>query len=554
MSKPAVLTSPQAFLQLKQGFDKLGDLLTLTLGPVGGIVLSTTEHDEAPETLNDAAIIARRLLAFPESAQNVGAMLMRNIVWRTHQRVGDGGAITAALAQSLLTHAARYVTAGANPIQVNQGIQKGVNIARESLINNSHPIQDGDLIAIAQSVTMQSDLSVILGEMFDILGKQAYITVENYMAPYLERTYINGGRWEAGLISPYLITSPGTRQAILQDVWVVIYDGDVSEVGEVIALLKLAEAAIESTKKPFHLLLVANEIGGEALNALVSAHTHGKGKKDKGIQIVAVKTKRPGERHQMDLLDLATLTGSKIVSPKEGRSLGYARQGDLGFAQRVVASADELFVIDGKGEAAQIQEQITILQKKLQSAKTIISSKNESNQDQIDELEMRLARYSGSSAFLKIGALSKAERKVLRQKADQGIKAIKAALDEGVSSGGGVAYTQCISEVETASADNEDERMGIRAVSLALKAPFMKILNNAHIDAPGVILDDLSRGDSSLVYDVLQKEIVQARTAGILDATKVLRVALESASSGARLGLSIGAVVINRDPKISYEP
>jgi len=554
MSKPAVLTSPQAFLQLKQGFDKFGDLLTLTLGPVGGMVLSSTEHHDAPETLNDAAIIARRVLAFPDSAQNVGAMLMRNIVWRTHQRVGDGGAITAALAQSLLTHAARYVTAGANPVQVNQGILKGVNIASESLQNLSQPIQDDDLISIAQSVTMQSDLSVIMGEMFDILGNQAHITVENYMAPYLERTYINGGRWEAGLISPYLITSPATRQAILQDVWVVIYDGDVREAGEVTNLLYLAEAASKSTQKPFHLLLVANEISGDALNVLVSAHTQGRGKEDKGIQIVAAKTKRPGERHRTDLLDLATLTGSKIISPKEGRTLGHVRQGDLGFAQRAVASSEELFVIEGKGKATHIQDQIKIMQKKLQSAKSIISSRDKSDHDQIDELEMRLARFSGSSAILKIGALSKAERKILRQKADQGIKAIKAALDEGVTLGGGVAFAHCITNVESASGENEDEEMGLRAVAHALQAPFIKILNNAKIDAPGVILDDLSRGDSSLVYDVLQKEIVQAKTAGILDATKVLRVALESASSGARLGLSIGAVVINRDPKMSYEP
>ncbi len=554
MPKPAVLTAPQAFIQLKHGFDKLGDLLTLTLGPVGGMVLSSTEHDDAPETLNDAAIIARRILALPDGAENVGAMLMRNIVWRTHQRVGDGGAITAALAQSLLTHAARAVAAGVNPVLVNQGIKKGVKIASETLQKNSQPIHDDDLVAIAQSVTMQSDLSVILGEMFDILGKQAHITVENYMAPYLERTYIAGGRWEAGLISPYLITSHASRQAILQDAWVAIYDGEVREAGEVTNLLYLAQTAVKSTQKPFHLLLVANEISGDALNTLVSAHTQGKGQEDKGIQIVAVNTKRPGERHQADLMDLATLTGSKIISPKEGRSLAHVQQVDLGFAQRVVASSEEMFVIEGKGDTTHIQDQIQILQKQLHSAKKIISSQTEKDHNQIDELEMRLARYSGSSAILKIGAITKTERKVLRQKADQGIKAIKAALDEGVTLGGGVAYAQCISAVEAITGENSDEQMGIRAVAQALKIPFMRILNNAHIDAPGVILDDLIRGDSTQVFDVLQKEIVHARTAGILDSTKILRVALESASSGARLGLSIGAVVLHRDPKISYEP
>lgn len=555
MPIPAVLSSPQAFHQLKEGFDQLGELLTLTLGPVGGMVLSTSAHHDAPEPLNDAAIIARRILALPDQAQNVGAMLIRNMVWRVHQRVGDGGAITTALAQSLLDHAAQSVSAGANPVQVNQGIEKGVKAAVDSLQKMSQPVQGyADLIAIAHSVTMQTDLSLVLGEMFDILGKTAHITIENYLAPYLERTYITGGRWEAGLVSPYLVTAPTSRQAILQDAWVVIYDGDIREAGELTNLFSLAQAAVKLTQKPFKLLLIANEISGDALNTLVSAHTQGKGSQNGGFQIVAVKTKRPGEKNRADFIDLATLTGAVVVSPKMGRSLGHIQQGDLGYARRIVASSEELFVVEGKGSISQTQDQIQILQKQLQSVKNIISSKDKIYQDQIDEIEMRLARLSGSSAILKIGALTKAERNVLRQKAEQGVKVIKAAMDEGVILGGGVAYAHCISSVEAVSAKNEDERMGIHAVALALEAPFKKILKNARINAPGVILNDLLQGESTYVYDVIQKEIVEARSAGVLDATKVLRAALETASSGARLALSTGVIVLNRKPDIRYEP
>ena len=219
MAKPAVITSPEAFDRLKEGFDLLGNLLSLTLGPTGGVILSTTEYKDAPEPLSDAAVIARRMLELPQKSQNVGAMLMRNLVWRVHQRVGDGSALTAVLAMSLLDYGARCLAAGANPVMIEKGIARGVKAAVKALKDLSKPLKDeNELIAIAQAVTMQTELSVIIGEMFDILGEYGHVTVEKYMAPYLERSYLNGGVWKAALISPYLITAQATRKAILEGV------------------------------------------------------------------------------------------------------------------------------------------------------------------------------------------------------------------------------------------------------------------------------------------------------------------------------------------------
>jgi chaperonin GroEL len=555
MPSPAVLTSPHAFNRLKEGFNTLAELLALTLGPVGGVVLSSTDLRQAPEPLNDAAVIARRLLELPDRGQNVGAMLMRNLVWRVHQRVGDGSAITAVLASALLDHASQCVVAGAHPVAVQEGIRRGVKAAVGALKAMSLPVKnEADLVAIAQAVTKQTDLSLVLGEMFDLLGEHAYITVENYLAPYLEREYLNGGRWKASLVSPYLITAQATRKAILSDPWMVIYDGDLSNPTELGGLFDLARTESQSTKKPFHLFLFARNISGDALNTLVTAHVQGSGTQETGLRVVAVKAGRAGENHRNDMADLAALTGAEVISSGWGRSLSSIVKSDLGRARRVEASAEELLVVGGRGDQNILRSQIQTLQIRLQALGQDGQMGTQPSEAPIDELNMRLARFSGSTAVLKIGAASKTEREILRQKADQGIKALKAALEEGVVPGGGIAYTRCIKAVEALQADHEDEQMGIQSVTRALEAPFKQILMNAGVDASGMILADIREQENSYVYDVIQKEIVPAREAGMLDPTMVLRVALETAASGATLGLSTGVVILKRKPKISYEP
>ena len=555
MTRTAVLTYPDAFYNLKLGFDQLADLLALTLGPVGGVVLSTTAHKDAPEPLNDAAVIARRILALPDRSQDIGAMLIRNLVWRVHQRVGDGSALAAVLSQAILGEAARYVAAAANPMSVQDGIRRGVKAASGALTAMSQPVEtEADLVAIAQAVTHQPDLSLVLGELYHLLGPHAYIHVENYLAPYLERVYLNGGQWKAKLVSPYLMTAPARREAILNDPWVVVYDGDLSDAGELGPLFRLAQSKVQAAKKPFHLLLFSRAINGDALNTLVSAHVSGLQQKDGGLRVIAVNAQRPGEKLRADLADLAALTGASVISAEWGRSLLSLQESDLGRARRAEATPDALMLIDGKGAPMLIREQIQSLQKRLLDLRDEVKPTLDPDQGALDEIAMRLARLSGSTAVLKIGANAKSERDVLRQKAEQGIKALKAALAEGYLPGGGVAYCHCVAAVEALQGSNPDESMGIQAVARALEAPFNRILKNARIDAPGVILGDIRQWGDDLIFDVLDKEIVSARQAGLLDSTKVLRVALETAASGAMLAVSTGAVILKRKPKISYEP
>lgn len=538
MHKPGVVFSPQSVRQFVTGLDQLANLLCLTLGPTQGAVLSTTELKQKPELLTSAAVIARRLTSLPQPAQDVGAMLLRNMVWRVHQRVGDGGAITAVLTQAILHRALLCLSAGSHVTSITQGIRMAAQAALSCLDRHKQATQgESDLSAVALSVTGDEQLSWILGEMMDILGPQAYILIEDYMAPYLERVYLDGGRWEGSLISPYMINAPLSGKAILQNCRVALYDGSIQQAEELATLIEAA-----STAEPKHLFLVAHQISGEGLTYLAGVN------QQSDLKIIAVNLKRVGERARQDLQDLSLLTGAEIISPMLGRRLSNFREADFGFARRVEASKEDILAAGGKGSPELIRREIEILQTRLRS----LPFADEGRSD----LQLRIGRLSGSAGILKIGALTQPERDFLHQKAEQGLKALQATMEDGVLPGGGSAYLHCIPEVREllSGVSNEDEAMGIKAVMDALQAPARQILINAGVAAPSVIINDLMNAEFGLIYDVNKAEFIQARKTGVLDAARVLRVALETAVSGAVMALSTDTIVLKKKPKVSYEP
>lgn len=539
MPTPSVLTSPQSTARLKAGFNLIAELLACTLGPTRGVVLSAAEGHKPPELLSDSATAARRMLALPDRGQDVGAMLLRNLVWRVHQRVGDGGAVTAVLAQALLTEATRYVVAGANTVDVQRGLRGGVEAALEALQRQVRPVHGhAGLMAVAQAVTGEEDLSFVLAELFDLLGPQAYITIEDYVAPYLERTYLDGGVWNARLASPYLITAPAGKRAVQADCRVVLYAGDVETTEDVIPLLETVGAVKGSSPA---LLLVAQNLRGEALNLLVGAHTNGQ------LRLAAAGIAYGGERLRNDLEDLAVLSGARVISPQTGRRLRHVRSEDLGRARRVEVGADGLLVAGGGGDPGQVRARIGILEGQLASLPF--------DDERRPQLEQRIGRLAGCAAVLKIGARTKPERQVLHAKAEQGLKALRATLEEGVLPGGGVAFLRAIPAVKSAAeAARNDEKFGFRAVTQALEAPFRRILHNAQIPNPGVILEEILAAEHEVVYDVVRKQFALAEEAGMLDPARVMRVALETAASGAAMALSTDTIVLKRRPRTSYEP
>ena len=540
MNRPGVVARPDSAAYLKKGFDQLADLLALTLGPTKGSILNFSTTKERPEMLSDAATIARRIVQIPDRRADVGAMLLRQLVWQVHQQVGDGGAITAVIAKQILDEATKMVMAGGIAPLVQRGIKKASQQALEAIDSMSQPADSElALAAVAEAVTGHQRLSWILGEMFDILGKHAFITVEKYVASYLERIYLEGGRWSGKLISPYLITAPATQKAIQKDCYVALFAGELKEKEDVEPLLKLVHQ-----QKQSNLLLVAYDMSGAALNALVTAHQLKKNE----MNVVAGTLNIGGEAGLRELEDLAILTGATVLGDDLGRPLSSIKAAELGRVKRAEADKNSLFVIQGGGDSKLIRDEIQALQIRLDQTLA--------DDEGIETLQQRLARFSGSVGILQVGAPSKTERDVLEQKSRHAIRALSATLEEGYVPGGGVAYLQAAQAVDPDTAENPDERMGMLAFKKALNAPFIQLLNNAGIAAPEVKMQDVLALGNDSVYHIIDEKIVSALEAGIVDATKMTRVALETAVSGAIMALSVDVTVLKKQPRtnVGYTP
>ena len=513
-------------------------LLAITLGPTQGVILSESDTKPQPEVLQDAATIARRITAFPDRRRDMGAMLLRQMVWRVRQRVGDGSATTAVLAQAMLHDATKLVVAGANPVLIQEGLRLAAAQALIALEKQAvMPNDEDDLTAVAQAVTGDQGLSIVLGELFALLGPHAHVTIQDYMAPYLERTYLDGGRWSGKLISPYLITAAASQRAVQTETWVALYQGTVKEIEQVEPLI----AAVAQSESP-NLLLVAEGIEGKALEILVANHTQEK----TPFKLVAVSLNIGGERAQTVLSDLSVLTGAAVLGPIIGKPLKAIQLTDLGQAKRAEADKDHFIVVEGGGDKSVLRERITQMQNQLKELPFLDT--------EFTALQERLARFTGSAAILKIGAHTKAERVVLHQKAEQGIRALAVTLQRGYLIGGGLAYLRSRQAIDYSAAPGEEEKMGMAVVSKALEAPAREIMANAGVSSPAVVLDELLRRPEGTVFDAVSGTFGPAYEMGILDPLQVAYVALETAISGAIMALSVGTLILKSKPELSYEP
>ena len=558
MPTPAVILNPEAQACVKQGFDELASLLALTLGPTQGSVLNDSSTKSQPELLNDAATIARRIISLPDRRKDVGAMLLRQTVWRAGRREGDGTALTAVLAKALLQEAHKLMAAGGNPIRIHVGMRQAVDVVRDALTQQTTPATTADeLTAVAQAVTGRRDLALVLGELYDLLGADAHVTIQDYLAPLIERTYLNGGQWSGKLISPYLQTAQISKQAIQTNCYVALFQGRLHARSEVEPLLNalLSQQKEGDKASKISLLVVAEELAGDALETLVVNHTN----EESPLQIIGISLGVGGERGSEDLGDLAQLTGATALGPHIGRPLASIKYSELGQAGRVEAGTDHFLVVDGKGDRAGLQTAISGLQQRLRH-KTMLD-------DEHKRLVTRLGRLTGNAAILKVGAATKAERTTLHQKAEHGLRAMAATVAEGYLPGGGIALHRCRPAVaELIKTLEGDARLGALAVERALSRPALQIMRNAGVESPEAILAHIdqmrhthtekrdSEPHDEPVFNVISGQIESAKAAGILDPTRVVRSALESAASGAMLALSVDAIVLNRKPETAFEP
>jgi chaperonin GroEL len=534
MSVPQVLQKEDATAPLQRGFDQIANLLAATLGPTQGVILSKHETRAAPEVLTDAATIARRIIALPNREEDVGAMLARNLVWRQHLRAGDGCATTAVLAQAILREARAYIAAGGNAMMLRRGIERAARAAVLALQTLARPAQTEHLAQVAETMTGDAQLSAVLGEIFAKLGPNAHVTIEEYLAPYLERQYYEGGRFVGRLVSPYLITDTATRRASIAECHVALYAGTVSSVDDVAPLLNIV-AQTEWRQ----VALIAKEISGTALMTLVLNHQQGQ------FKILAAELRENEAKRANDFQDLAVLTGATLLSPETGRTLAKIEPSDLGAAPRVEADAEELIVVAGEGDPAAMKQHADALRARIETLPE--------DDEEAENLRFRLARLNGQIAKLMIGAPTETERAVIHQQAEKAIRALPLALREGVVPGGGVAFLNCIPAVR-ALAGEGDEKHGIEIVARALQEPFRRIAQNAGLDAPAVLIAEAQRRGANFGCDALTGQIVAMDDAGILDSVGVAREALQTAISGAVMALTTETMVLHQNPPTSYEP
>jgi len=535
MREPDVLQGLDASARIKRGFDTITELLALTLGPTQGTILSQHETNPQPEMLTDAATIARRILALPDRAEDVGAMLARNLVWRTHLRAGDGCATSAVLAQAILDHAHRMKAAGVNPMSLRRGIDQAALAAMDALRQMAKPIRNQlDLAKVTQTILNDANLSRVMVDIFANLGPEAFVSIEDYVAPCLERQFYEGGRWAGRLASPYLVTDPARRRAVLSNCMVVLYDGDVAELDDLQPVLELAARAESRC-----LALIANEIKGMALTTLIMNHQQGR------LKVIAAELREQESKRKMDYQDLAALTGARVLSSEIDRRLRDIQSDDAGHSPRVEADPDELIVV-GAGRS-EVNAQIETLRARIKRLAP--------GDEALDDLRLRVARLGGRVAKLMIGAHTEAERSTLRQKADKALHALPIALREGWVPGGGVAYLNCIPAVlDTLARAEGDEAMGVKVLARALEEPFRRIVAHAGVTAPGILIAQMQQRGPGYGYDVIKRKLVSMERDGILDAAGVLSAALQTAVSGAIMALTTDTIVLKRNPQTSMEP
>ena len=539
---PGVIGRPLSHRHFLHGINTIADLLAPTLGPTGGPVASGPDAGQRVEILDDAATIVRRIISLGLPQKDVGAMVMRNLIWRVGQRAGDGGATAAILARAIYRDGLRLTNAGHNQMRLIRGVEEGVRIATEALKAQARPVTgENELANVARTITKDYDLASVLGEMSYLLGPDAHVVIEKFVAPYLQRRYIAGAYFGAEISSMYFYTQPEQKKTVLNEPAVAILEERLEYVEQVVPLM---EAAIAQEAQS--LLIVAQDVSGAALGALV-ANTQAPEDKKK-LTIMAVKLKAVGQEARWAMTDLELLTDANILGPNHMRDGAHARTGDLGHVQRVEFVNNGLVVVAHDTNRDVVQQEITNL-------RTHITALPLDDEDRPKYIK-RLSTLTGGVGELKIGAHSKGEREMLEAQAERAFKVLSSAQRDGVVAGGGAALFHCIPALNAAADQTADDDIaqGIRLLANALATPLRQIAINAGVPAPAVILQQVRDGGTNVTFDALSGRVMDAYEAGVLDVTDIVTKVLQIAASGATMALSTDTIIYHRKPQESMTP
>jgi chaperonin GroEL len=540
---PQVAGGAEARRQLQLGITRMADVLAPTLGPAGTPVLVEGNTRNHIDLLDDAATVARRILSLGDPRLDVGAMLVRNVVWRVSQRAGDGGATAAVLMRAILDGGLRQITAGANAMQLIRGVRLGMEAASAALLAQAEPCGDEtQLAAAARTVTRDDELAAILGEMSYLLGPDAPVQIETYVAPYLQREYIAGAVCKAKILSAHFYTESERKRAALPAPAVALLEHNLTSAEQAVGLLR---ATLEAGRAS--LLIIAPDVSGQALQLLVANHAQPAAKRK--VAVLATALTLVGEERATALQDLALLSGATLLGTNAGRDAAKATAADLGFVLRAEFNAQKLAVIAEPARRAAVQDEIATVRRRL----------DQMTLDDKDRpaLARRLAMLSGGLGVLKVGAVSKLATELRKSQAERTLQVLSAVQRSGLVAGAGAAFIHCIPAVQAAAANEDltdDVRVGLRVLADALSAPTRQILHNARIEPPAVVIDRIASAGPRATYDWEQGAVVDAHAAGVVDAAGVLLAVLQTAASGAMMALSTDAVVYHKKPAQSMEP
>jgi len=510
--------------KIKKGVDKLADAVKVTLGPKGRNVILDKKFG-APTVTKDGVSVAKEI-ELKDPIENMGAQLVKEVASKTADAAGDGTTTATVLAQSIYAHGIRNVAAGANPMDLKRGIDKAVDAVVNHLKKQSKKIKDSSEIAQIATISSNSDETIgkMIADAMDKVGKDGVITVEEAKGTETEVKTVEGMQFDRGYLSPYFVTNTEKMEVDLDQPYVLIYDKKISSMKELLPVLEQSA----QTGKP--LVIIAEEVEGEALATLVVNKIRG------ALRVAAVKAPGFGDRRKAMLEDIAVLTGGKVISEEQGFKLENATLDMLGRAEKINIDKDNTTIVNGAGVKSEIQGRVAQIKAQIETTT--------SDYDK-EKLQKRLAKLSGGVAILYVGAATEVEMKEKKDRVDDALHATRAAVQEGVVPGGGVAYVRAIEALKNPQdlgLLNEDQATGVNIVRLALESPLRTIAENAGQEG-SVIVNKVRDGKKDFGYNALENKFENFFEAGIIDPTKVTRLALENAASIAGLLLTTEAVV-----------
>ncbi|MBR8358548.1 chaperonin GroEL [Burkholderia vietnamiensis] len=520
--------------QIVKGVNVLADAVKVTLGPKGRNVVIERSFG-APVITKDGVSVAKEI-ELKDRFENMGAQIVKQVASKTADVAGDGTTTATVLAQAIVQEGMKHVAAGMNPMDLKRGIDKAVGVVLEELRTLSRPISTHKEIAQVGAISANADDAIgkIIADAMEKVGKEGVITVEDGKSLDNELDVVEGMQFDRGYISPYFINDPEKQAAYLDDALILLHDKKISNIRDLLPILEAASKA----GKP--LLIVAEDVEAEALATLVVNAMRGI------LKVAAVKAPGFGDRRKAMLEDIAILTGATVISEETGKQLDKATLDDLGSAKRVEVRKDDTIIIDGAGDAARIDARVKSIRVQIDEAT--------SDYDR-EKLQERVAKLAGGVAVIKVGAVTEVEMKEKKDRVDDALHATRAAVEEGIVPGGGVALLRARAALTDLKGANGDQDAGIRIVLRALEAPLRVIASNAG-DEPSVVIAKVLEGSGNFGYNAATGEYGDLVEAGVVDPTKVTRTALQNAASIAGLVLTTDATVADapKDERVEAAP